>query len=873
MRRGAVRALVALGLVAGSLTFFSAGTATPAAVAATGGGWSQTKKLTRDYYVNSRTVEDPADPSAPPTVVGDQASDSRTVTVRVDKHTDLQSRERIHVTWSGAHPSGGRAANPFGEKGLSQEYPVLLLECRGVDDPSLPAARQIRPSTCWTSTAAQRTLSQSASVASWVHDAAASDADRAHVSGIDPDKVPADCPVADSETYHITPFEGADGKFYAGCNANNMPPQAAAGTADPPNETAAFTALDGTGSADFEVRTSTENEALGCSHTVACTLVVIPIMGISCDAPGGFCNETGNYLPGSTNDGSVGPAEAVSPALWWSPSNWDNRFSVPLDFAQPPNTCSLLGQGDPVPFYGSELMSQAALQWAPAYCLNRSRFNWQANSMPDEAAFTLMKTGGAAAAQISGRQDGDRGIGYAPTAVTGWGIGFVVDKPGNAGEQQSLRLNARLIAKLLTESYPGSPTGAKRPGLGDNPLSINLDPEFEALNPGLDTDHFSEAASTLLALNTSAQLVVQLTSYLQTDPDARAFLNGKADPWGMTVNPAYKKIQLPVDTWPLLDTWFPQKTGNGCLDANPGPYLPKIAAPVSNLRLISIALLLGWPNVNTLCDYDPSANIYKIGRIAQQGIGQRFMLGIVSLSDAQRYGIRVASLQAAKGAYVAGDNAGMRSAVGLMDRVGTSRTSKREDLSLRPYDLDQAKVRRSRTAYPGTMAVYTAAKTYGLDKTTARHVGQFISVSLTEGQKPGRGNGQLPAGYLPIVDSGPTKKLYDAALAVRRAVLAQKPPAAATPTSPSTTPTSTGGTTTGPSTAAPGNAPTSAAPPGAAPASRQPGSGSVATAAAKTAPVSSSLGSGLLPLLLLGGLAAGLVASVSRLLLRVRGVR
>ena len=39
-----------------------------------------------------------------------------------------------------------------------------------------------------------------------------------------------------------------------------------------------------------------------------------------------------------------------------------------------------------------------------------------------------------------------------------------------------------------------------------------------------------------------------------------AFINGKPDPWGMKVNPAYKKSPCRAPEWPLLDTYVP-KTG------------------------------------------------------------------------------------------------------------------------------------------------------------------------------------------------------------------------------------------------------------------------------------------------------------------------
>ena len=45
-----------------------------------------------------------------------------------------------------------------------------------------------------------------------------------------------------------------------------------------------MTGLDGSGSAEFDVFDATENATLGCSASVACSLVAVPIMGVSCDA-------------------------------------------------------------------------------------------------------------------------------------------------------------------------------------------------------------------------------------------------------------------------------------------------------------------------------------------------------------------------------------------------------------------------------------------------------------------------------------------------------------------------------------------------------------------------------------------------------------
>ncbi|WP_448631230.1 hypothetical protein [Cellulomonas soli] len=89
----------------------------------------------------------------------------------------------------------------------------------------------------------------------------------------------------------------------------------------------------------------------------------------------------------------MGVAAAVSPAYWWSASNWRHRFVVPLTFALPPDACDVLDDRAPVQMYGSELLNQATLQWAPAYCLRDDRFKFRHNRQPETAALRLLGTG------------------------------------------------------------------------------------------------------------------------------------------------------------------------------------------------------------------------------------------------------------------------------------------------------------------------------------------------------------------------------------------------------------------------------------------------------------------------------------------------
>ena len=708
--------------------------------------YTQTKRLTRSFMIDGQEL----------------AVDERDVTVTADRTTELRGRERINISWSGAHPTGGRAASPFGELGLNQEYPVVILQCRGLDDATLPPEQQLSPNTCWTSTRQQRSQLVDDTLAVWRHDLHAAEVDRAQKSGLA--TIPPECNDVPTLSTRITPFLATDGTVHASCTAETMAPEAAVGAAFPPAELAAFTDANGDGKVQFEVRSAVENESLGCSDEVECSVVVIPITGISCADDDRECMKAGRFLPGQSNFANEGVDASVSPALWWSASNWRNRFSIPLDFGLAPDACDVLDSRPPTGFYGSELMAQASLQWSPAYCLDKDRFKFQHNKMPDEAGFGLMEAGEGVAAFVSSahKGSGTESVGYAPTAVTGFSVSYIIDRPDNTGEVSDLRLNARLLAKLLTQSYLGSERARTHPGMEANPISINLDPEFQKLNPGLDTVS-REAAATVLSLSESSDVMQTLTSYIANDRSAMEWVDGKPDQWGMRVNPKYKKIVLPVPLWPLLDDYV-APSEQECYVQNPSPYFTQIAAPVTSLRKIAEAVLDAWPNVQTKCDRVVSTDPWKIGRIDRQGVGARMMLGIVSTGDAERFGLHQASLETTSGKYVAPTQAAMTKAISLAEPGASGDV---------PFTLDMKDVVKAGSAYPGTMIVYTAALTRGLPKADATKVASFITTATSEGQRPGYGNGELPPGFLALRNSGPTAPLLKQARAVAKTIADQ----------------------------------------------------------------------------------------------------
>ena len=696
----------------------------------------------------------------------------------------------------------------------AEEYPFVLLECRGVDSTTVSASEQLSPETCWTQTWDEHYQdSLDDTYPPYRLDEYASADQTAAISGA-PATLPASCQYDESAPVQDwVPFIAASGQEYYGGNAGcaGEPPESqdVGGSGLPSNETFGVTAPDGTGSAEFDVWTSAQNASLGCSQTVPCSLVAVPIMGISCDPTSttpasdvSQCEEAGAFTPGQLMPNAGGGDLAVSGSLWWSPSNWRNRISVPLSFATPDNACSVVSSNNVVDVFGSELMIQATGQWEPNFCLNPDKdFSFVHVQTGEPQARNLVAAGTAEAAFTSYAQPDGYGkpVVNAPVAVTGFAISYAIDG-ANGQPYTTLKLTPLLLAKLLTESYPGDLfLQQDDTALANNPLNITLDPEFSALNPGIaqNSSAGDEAASELLAVSSDSDVIEALTTYINDDPSARAWLDGRPDPWGTTVNPAYKGITLPVDQWPLLSTFLPSaqydSDNNDCLYNDPVPYQPLIAAPLASLEDISESIQYDLPNSTTVCSQpDPgSAAGEKLVTNGRQTPGNRFMIGITPYADSERYELQTAALQTTSGTFVAPTNASLQAAAALLQPDATTGTWPI------PYSAFQQAAGSS--AYPGTMVVYAAVPTSGIPAADATDYESLLQFAATSGQTPGTGVGPLPAGYLPMTQANGLGALSAYTLAAATDVGAQNglvpplTPAAASPADGSTPGSSTSG--------------------------------------------------------------------------------
>jgi hypothetical protein len=771
-----------------------------AAATGTTGAVTKTKTVTREMFDATGN---------------DQVVDSKKVTLNVSATTNLRGRQELNVSWSGAHPTGGLVGDVNSSAGINEEYPFILMECRGVDSTSVAAAKRISPQTCWTQSSSERfTNNFNTAYPAWRSDAFAPADQRTAFVGA-PANPPAACASSALSAYWL-PFVGADGTSYAGGSLGcaGQAPEASdiSGTGLPSNTAYGITGTDGRGSTQFSAWTEDENASLGCSSSVTCTLVAIPVMGISCDGYGTQlpeadrpdatrgpiadtnCRTADAYAPGAVAQAGTIANQATSGDLWWAASNWRNRISVPLSFAVSANVCSVVSSAKPLAIYGSSLLGEATAQWAPKFCTDKQLFPFVHVETADTAARTLVAGGTVDAAFSSQAPDGgfgSRPVVQAPVAVTGFAIGYVIDD-ANGQRYGKLRLDPRLLAKLLSESYPGDAlVRDNHAGIGSNPITITTDPEFIALNPGLPQYTSREAAAVLLTLSSDADMVYALTSYINADPDARAFLDGKPDPWGMVVNPAYKGISLPVYSWPLLDNFSAPQSyidggNNPCYSYSKGAWMQLMADPTSLISTIVLNMQYAISNVELSCpNGDPNdVSTLKLSIEGRQNPGHRFVMGIVPLSAVSRYGLTAAALQSGPspttttdsasrakdaipgGTYVSGDDAGLKAAAALFKR----------DKAAKTWTVSYGALRSSAgtTAYPGTLPVFADVPTTGLAAKDAAHLATLLTYVAGPGQDRGLLNGELPPGYLPLTKANGLDAFARYTVRAAAAVKAQK---------------------------------------------------------------------------------------------------
>ncbi|PJI94035.1 hypothetical protein [Luteimicrobium subarcticum] len=511
-------------------------------------------------------------------------------------------------------------------------------------------------------------------------------------------------------------------------------------TAATTNElTAVRTGSDGTGTTVFTTQTTLEAPQLGCGDRLtrttarSCWLVVVPRTDVTADGT----------PVAQTPDGSM----SGSPL---SASVWRDRIVVPLGFRPVGSACAI--GADEQRVVGHELVADAVTSWQPALCAKGTTYGF--SQIGDDEARSQLTSTVEGASRIAFVQDPvdpatamGAGIQYAPVAQSALVVAYnidVYDAPGTPGAARNgtpvtdLTLDARLLAKLLTQSYRADVPGGGGKEIAKNPRSIVNDPEFVRLNPDLADFVPASAPDGLLVSLGSSDAAAQLWDWVRADPHAAAFLRGAPDEWGMVINPSYLALGLAtdptLDSYPKADlsTYRQDDTvpapGYGTLDMR--PYMADMQEAARRAQRADAGGKTVW---------DPTKLPPAFTSSGAQLPGQRFELALTDLSSAERYGLRTAKIVSATGDAVAASDATVRAAVAAMPESATVPGVKVPDPDARVLG-----------AYPLATVSYAAVAVCLATPQDRSAAATFLDLATTTGQVVGDAPGQLPRGYVPL---------------------------------------------------------------------------------------------------------------------------
>jgi hypothetical protein len=554
---------------------------------------------------------------------------------------------------------------------------------------------------------------------------------------------------------------------------------------------------DGSGVVHFEVQTVQQSPGLGCGKTItsssgtvtggtSCWLVVIP---------------RGETDPNGTAIKQSGLFE----------ESWKHHVAVRLGFKPAGLSCAIGAAERQIS--GSELISGAMGQWQPKLCTSSGGAIYSLLTGPEsDAALAANGTTVAPLALVSGplsTQGVTDNLTYAPVGLTGVSIAFAIDhlasvrsgtvvpadiKAKDGLAFTSLKLTPRLLAKLLTASYSDAlPASADIPYITGK-RNITQDPDFLAVNDN-EWAYMSitsvGVAGTLAPLGRS-DAAVAVWSYIMADADARNFMAGKADPWGMKVNPYYSTdatvnptgtgLTLPRDDFPKADpVEYKGSASLGYVDVTNlvtwRPFTTSLTIGAYDV-LRGDALKLGVWDVNAIPPGFAKAD--------RNLVGSQSVIGLTDTSAAARYQVVQASLLNPAGQYVAPTSKALSAAAEAM----TANAKQKQVLG---FDPTSSAAKGAKAAYPLAMPMFAAVNPLMTDAAVRKDYAAFITYAASDGQTVGTGDGQLPDGYAPIPASWKTQ-----ALAAAAGIASGTPLATATPSAPASTtaPTTTAAATT-----------------------------------------------------------------------------
>ena len=552
--------------------------------------------------------------------------------------------------------------------------------------------------------------------------------------------------------------------------ANNGGVQGAFGPFGPMNTAYATTARNGTGELDIQILTVAENQFLGCGVRHRCSLAIVPAQGGNTLSSPADCRDH-SIDTGGTDLGQFAFSSQTGSC------SWKQRIVVPLSFAPAPTNCTI--KKADFAAIGSPMLLRAMDQWRAGLCASSSPLALTFNSAITEPEAIADLPSGLGDIALTTRPSStklasSKTYTYAPVAISAVAVAYWVDNPVTGQPVRTLKLDPRLVAKLVTQSYnfenEGCGHGKPPPKIGcdgavdGNPFNLFDDPEFKRLNPKVQAPAGNGAAFQVPTVESGhSDMTWEITRWMSVNKAADGFVQGQFDPWGMHVNTDYLGLKYPLDSFTGQDSY---------------PVIAHKYSPVFPLNMVASYQAQNW---------DPGTDWEKdqFGNFPRDPIevpGERALFAILDEGDAAAFRFPVARLRNHTGHYVAPSARSMAAAL--------------PSLITSPNHITQRVDYKKQTAgaYPLTMVIYAMVPTSGVKPAKAAAIARFLDFVAGPGQVPGVQPGDLAPGYLPLTAKMRAQTLSAATMVANQAGNKASPspsPAALPSSSPTASPSPT----------------------------------------------------------------------------------
>ena len=511
----------------------------------------------------------------------------------------------------------------------------------------------------------------------------------------------------------------------------------------------------GVGQSKFEVQTASQSPGLGCGNAKKvngkyvgqpCWIVILP-------------RGTADNRQSSISQGG----------LFWDA--WKHHLAIKLGFRPLGVRCQI---GVPErQVQGSELIGAAFASWQPDLCGGSVKSAFVISNQFDGDALDSAASTSSSPLAITTRANNLQAndpLVYAPLAVGGISLSFAIDRNINEALSVSPELRAknftpftkmnitpRLLAKLLTYSYKESlPWGADITELGTNSRNLTNDPDFLAVNSdqadwqAMDLK-FGGLADALLP-NSRSYLAERVWKYIMSNKDARDFMAGKPDPYGMTVNPWYctnAKINPTKAAFAVPNPGFAkadpiERPDTTATDPTHGGGVVNLVTwrpYISDFETGALSALTG--NSYSLGGWNNMSNPPAYAKTGRSLPGQQRVLALTTTPAAESYQTFQASLLNLAGQFVAPNASSLQAAEAAM-------TPTAENANVFEYNFDSTQAKKAAGAYPLATPIYAALNPLQTDKAARTAYANMIRFAIDKGQTLGTNQGQLPPGYAPL---------------------------------------------------------------------------------------------------------------------------